>query len=337
MKELIQIDQHSSRPKYQQITDAIIYSIEKGVLARGQQLPSISELSAWQNIAKVTVAKAYEELQERGIIFSQHGKGFYVATTTVRSQLNIFLLFDTLNAYKENLYYALKNSLPDNSQLHLYFHHYDIDLFNNLIEDSLGKYNYYVIMPHFNENVKDIVARIPADKLVILDKAVDDLPGEYISVYQDFRGDIYKALASGQDLLKPYHTLTLVLSANHFQFIPEGIVAGFKDFCKEYAMAGEIVHTFSSKMIHKGEAYLLFADRDMITFIKQVHERGLQLGKDVGLISYDDTPMKEILEGGITVISTDFEQMGQTAGTLLTQRAKVQVANPARLIRRKSL
>jgi DNA-binding LacI/PurR family transcriptional regulator len=75
----------------------------------------------------------------------------------------------------------------------------------------------------------------------------------------------------------------------------------------------------------------------MIDFIKQVHIHGLQLGKDIGLISYDDTPIKEILEGGITVISTDFEQMGHTAGQLITQKTKARVANPSRLIKRKSL
>jgi DNA-binding transcriptional regulator YhcF (GntR family) len=337
MKDLILIDQGSSRPKYQQISDAIIHSIEKGILRRGQQLPSISELSLWQNIAKVTVAKAYEELQERGIIVAQHGKGFYVSSTEVRSQLNIFMLFDTLNAYKENLYYAFKESLPADTQLHLYFHHYDKQLFANLIENNLGKYNYYVIMPHFNEDVTNIAAKIPADKLVIIDKKVEGLKGEYISVYQDFEQDVYEALKSGLNLLQTYKKLTLVLSTDRFQFIPEGITSGFRKFCSQHQINAEIINTFSTALLRMGEAYLLFADRDMIDFIKEVNKQGLQLGHNIGLISYDDTPMKEILEGGITVISTDFKQMGHTAGGLIIQKSKARIANPSRLIIRKSL
>jgi DNA-binding transcriptional regulator YhcF (GntR family) len=337
MRELIQIEQNSSRPKYLQITDAIIYSIEKGKLQKGQQLPSISELSLWQNIAKVTVARAYEELQEKGIIIARHGKGFYISSTEVRSQLNIFILFDTLNAYKENLYYAFKESLPAGTQLHLYFHHYDKQLFASLIDNSLGRYNYYVIMPHFNEDVTQIVARIPADKLVIIDKEMEGITGEYISVYQNFEQDVFSALSSGLELLERYDKLTLILSADRFQFVPEEITTGFRSFCNTYQVNGEIVDTFSAAQIRKGEAYLLFADRDMIEFIKRVHLLGLQLGKNIGLISYDDTPMKEILEGGITVISTDFEQMGQTAGQLITQKIKARVANPSTLIKRKSL
>lgn len=307
------------------------------MLERGQQLPSISELSAWQNIAKVTVAKAYEELQERGIIRAQHGKGFYVASTEVRSQLNIFLLFDTLNAYKETLYYALKESLPADTQLHLYFHHYDKQLFASLIESSLGKYNYYVIMPHFNDDVMASIEKIPREKLVIIDKPIENLSGEFISVQQDFEGDIFKALESGIELLQPYRKLTLVLSTDRFQFVPEGIITGFRNFCQHYHISGEVANTFSSTEIGKGAAYLLFADRDMIDFIREVNRRNLKLGKDVGLISYDDTPMKEILEGGITVISTNFEQMGRTVGQLVTQRKKFKLTNPSRLIKRKSL
>ncbi len=334
---MLEIDLTSSRPKYQQILDAVIYSIESGALERGHQLPSISELAGRQHIAKVTVAKAYEELRQRGIIVSQHGKGFYVASTEVRSQLNVFLLFDTLNAYKETLYYSLKEALPDDARLNLFFHHYDRALFESLIENHLGKYNYYVVMPHFNEDISQVLSQIPGEKLVVIDKDVNGLEGEYAAVYQDFERDIYQALASGWDRLQLYRKMTLVLSKGPFQFLPEGILTGFRRFGQEYNFPIEVVERVTPASIRQEEAYLIFADRDLISFIKEVNREGWQLGKGIGLISYDDTPMKEILEGGITVISTDFEQMGRTAGSLIQERRKMRVANPARLIRRRSL
>jgi DNA-binding transcriptional regulator YhcF (GntR family) len=337
MKALIQIDTTSNRPKYQQILDAVIASIEKGGLEKGQQLPSISELADWQKVAKVTVAKAYEELRRRGVILSQHGKGFYVASTDVRTDLNIFLLFDTLNAYKETLYYALKETLPENARLSLFFHHYDKSVFASLLANHLGKYNCYVVMPHFNEDVADVISQIPNDKLVIIDKEIASLEMEHAAVYQNFEQDIFNGLAAGIDLLLSYRRLTLVLSKNHFQFVPEDIIVGFKRFAEAYAIECAIADTFTPALIQPGEAYLLFADHDLIRCIKQVHQCGWTLGKDIGLISYDDTPMKEILEGGITVISTDFEQMGRTAGRLITARSREKQANPSRLIRRKSL
>lgn len=337
MNNTITIDVNSQQPKYQQISDAVIASIESGIFNRGQQLPSITELAGSQNIAKVTVARAYEDLRQRGIINSQHGKGFYVANTEVRNKLNIFILFDTLNAYKETLFYALKEELPADSQLSLFFHHYDKSLFKNLIQNNLGNYNYYVIMPHFNEDVLDIINQVPKDKLVIIDKAVESLTGKYAAIYQDFENDIYEALTSGLDLLKKYTRLTLILSKNHFQFVPSGIIEGFKKFEKAHNIPCAIADQYSSELIREGEAYLIFADNDLISFIKHLISKDLKPGTDVGLISYDDTPMKEILEGGITVISTDFEQMGRTTGRFIRHKILEKQANPTKLIRRKSL
>lgn len=71
--------------------------------------------------------------------------------------------------------------------------------------------------------------------------------------------------------------------------------------------------------------------------IKLSRERGYKIGKDIGLISYNDTAVKEILEGGITVISTDFEQMGKTAAELLLKKTQKVIANPTTLILRNSL
>jgi DNA-binding transcriptional regulator YhcF (GntR family) len=337
MKDLIKIDAFSREPKYQQILNKVISSIENGTLNHGQQLPSISELAGWQNIAKVTVAKAYEDLRKRGVIQARHGKGFYVTNTQVRSELNIFILFDTLNAYKETLYYALKAGLPADTRLSLFFHHYDRDLFESLISNNLNNYNYFVIMPHFNEDVSEVINRIPKDKLVIIDKAAEQVTGNYTAIYQDFENDIYAALESCPDLLAKYKKLTLVLSKGQFQFVPDGIVTGFRRFGNAHQPACTVTERLSTLTIRKGEAYLLFSDRDLIEFVKHVRTQGWQLGTDVGLISYDDTPMKEILEGGITVVSTDFEYMGKTLSTMVRERHIAKIANPFSLIRRKSL
>ncbi|GAA4416546.1 GntR family transcriptional regulator [Nibrella viscosa] len=337
MRDLIQIATASSRPKYRQIVDEVLAFIEKGTLQQGQQLPSISELAGWQGVAKVTVAKAYEELRQRGAILSQHGKGFYVARTDIRSSLNVFVLFDTLNAYKEVLYHSLKEALPPDTRLSLFFHHYDVEQFERLIQNSLGLYNYYVIMPHFNEDMSAIVRLIPTDKLLVIDKAIPTLQGEYAAVYQDFRRDIFEGLQAAEPRLQQYKKLTLVLSQDHFQFVPDEITHGFYDYARQTNIPCAVVDRFDTTLLSSGEAYLLFADWDLITFIKAVREKGWKLGNEIGLISYDDTPMKEILENGITVISTDFALMGRTAGECMLNKTTEQLPNPSRMILRATL
>lgn len=327
----------AAQPKYQQLIDTVLARIEQGSLALGQQLPSINEWANQEGVAKVTVAKAYELLRQRGIVHAQHGKGFYVATDAVRTTLNVLLLFDTLNAYKETLYDALKAALPTDATLNLFFHHYNRSLFESLVRNNLGRYNAYVVMPHFDEDVSDVVGLIPPNKLLLLDQTLPTLGSEYAAVYQDFETDMYDALREAHDRLRQYQTLTLVRSANQFQYVPVASVAGFQRFGADTGFRCEVVDTYRDSLVQPGHAYLCFADRDLVAFLKQVARLGLTVGRDVGLISYDDTPMKELLAGGITVISTDFARMGQTAGQLLSGRIRQKVANPGGLILRNSL
>lgn len=120
MQKLPVINSKSSMPKYRQIAQSVIDGIEKGILKKGQQLPSINELATANHIAKETITKAYTELREKGLIAARHGKGFYVAKTKAKVGLNIFVLFDTFNAYKEILYTAFKAALPGDTQFSIF-------------------------------------------------------------------------------------------------------------------------------------------------------------------------------------------------------------------------
>ena len=75
----------------------------------------------------------------------------------------------------------------------------------------------------------------------------------------------------------------------------------------------------------------------MANFLDQCEENGFEPGREVGVISYNDTPMKEITGGGITVISTDFGLMGENAAAFVTSRQSVTEILPTRLILRKTL
>src|SRR5690606_4426212 len=188
-----------------------------------------------------------------------------------------------------------------------------------------GKYHYYMIMPHFNCDVGPIISKIPKEQLIILDKEVVSLKQGYATVYQDFKQDVFLGLQASKNLLRKYQRLTLVKSADPYQFIPNGILAGFEKFKHSNILPCETATKFSPDLVRAGEAYLVFADSDLIALLKQIHSKKAKLGKDIGVISYDDTRMKEVLDGGITVISTDFTQMGITAGTFITQNIKEKI------------
>ena len=95
----------------------------------------------------------------------------------------------------------------------------------------------------------------------------------------------------------------------------------------------------SASSFEKGNAYITFSryDTDDVALIKLAGSKGYQLGADIGLISYNDTAVKEVLENGITVISTDFEAMGRTVSKIIIDRRAMIKRNPARVIIRNSL
>ena len=85
------------------------------------------------------------------------------------------------------------------------------------------------------------------------------------------------------------------------------------------------------------EAYIIIEENDLCNLIKKSREKEYEIGKDIGIISYNDSPLKEILLDGITVISTDHTKMGETAARLILDNRNEKIKNPFVMIRRGSL
>ena len=74
----INIQSKGGIPIYAQISNQIKEAILTGQLQKGEVLPSIRGLSADLKISVITTKKAYEELEQEGMIYSVPGKGFFV-------------------------------------------------------------------------------------------------------------------------------------------------------------------------------------------------------------------------------------------------------------------
>jgi hypothetical protein len=207
-----------------------------------------------------------------------------------------------------------------------------------LIQENLGKYNYYVIMPHFYDHADTIMqtlSKIPSGKLLLLDKNIDRYAGDCAAIYQDFERDINNALHSGIDLLYKYEKLILVYPKDIPY--PIEIVKGFQRFCQETSFACSVVDGIDEEAIMEKTAFIVLEESDLVDLIKYARVNNLELGRDLGIISYNDTPLKEILANGITVISTNHEKMGETAAYMILNKRKGKIRNPFTLIRRQSL
>jgi len=329
----IQIDDLLGVPKYRQIINSIYAAISRGELKLGDKIPSLNQICSEFDLSRDTVMVAFSELKAKGIITSTPGKGYYINSIEIKVDQKIFVLFDELNVFKEDLYTSFLNSLDAQSTIDIYFHHFNYQVFKDLISNSVGKYTSYVIMPATFDFTSDIINKLPKDKVYILDRKKDDLK-DYPIVYQDFEQDVYDALKHSLDLLKKYTKLIMIFPGGKE---PEGRLFGFERFCDEEGFDSESIRNVLNREMKRGEAYFVPSDRDLVRLVKMAAEKNLKLGTDVGIVSFNDTVLKEVVADGITTISTDFKVMGKTLAQMIQNRGAGKIRNHSSLIKRNSL
>jgi DNA-binding LacI/PurR family transcriptional regulator len=192
-------------------------------------------------------------------------------------------------------------------------------------------------MPHFFHNAKhkeylSILNSIPSNELVLLDKDVNGVD-HTMAVYQNFKLDIYHALVSTKERVKKYHQIKMVFpDITHH---PVEIIEGVKEFCNKTKMSFSVIRDLENEKINSGTLYIVIEDPDLAKLIKKVRTTKFELGKQVGIISFNETDLKELLN--ITVITTDFQQMGESVGNMILRNQPDQLKNPFQIIVRTSL
>jgi DNA-binding transcriptional regulator YhcF (GntR family) len=336
--DYIHVDEYSSTPKYLQLTNSILSAIESGTIQKDYLLPSINELSYELEISRDTAEKGYKYLKKIGVVGSVPGKGYYIISTDFRRTLKIFLLFNKLSSHKKIIYDAFIKALGDHVAVDFYIYNNDFNLFKKLLSNKKEDYSHYVIIPHFMEghdHVHEVINLIPKEKLVILDKLVPGVSGEYAAVYENFEDDIYNALDQAREHLGKYHTIKIIMPKR--SYYPVEILKGFYRFCQQYAFTPKVVNQILTEEIAEGEVYINLMEDDLVILIERLINMKLKLGKDVGVISYNETPLKKIILNGITTISTDFRQMGEMTAKLILENSKEHLEVPFHLTLRASL
>lgn len=83
----ITLSSSSMTPIYEQLTTQIKSLVIDGKLAAGEAFPSVRSLAAELKISALTVKKAYDRLEEEGLIVTVHGKGSFVERTDTQLAL----------------------------------------------------------------------------------------------------------------------------------------------------------------------------------------------------------------------------------------------------------
>lgn len=83
----ITVDQESSVPPYEQVRSQLARQINNGKLPVGAKLPTVRNLAAELGIAPNTVARAYRELEEAGLLDTRGRAGTFVGASGDQSRL----------------------------------------------------------------------------------------------------------------------------------------------------------------------------------------------------------------------------------------------------------
>lgn len=320
----------------EQVAQTIAKDIDRGVLKKNDKMPSINEFNKRFEISRDTIWKAYKLLEKRNYLFSKSGKGIYVKGKQ-ESRLKIVLIFNKLSSYKKLVYDSFLNTVGEKAIVDLYIHQYNPTVLQDIIEKVKGNYHYYVIMPHFFWHCKPktylpVLNEINSNELVLLDKEIKSLRKVSMCVYQDFEKDIFEALSSEAIFLSKYHHIVLILSS--FTHHPQEIIKGIKMYCNNTQTAFSLNPSVSNKLL-PGALYIVIEDEDLANIIKLSRRQKFDVGKDFGIIAFNETVLKEILD--ITVVTTDFKQMGSSVANMILNGDHDKLRNPFFMIKRGSI
>ncbi|MBF4470958.1 GntR family transcriptional regulator [Flavobacterium sp. HJJ] len=342
----LNVSSRSSVPKYKQVAECIMNDINSGTLEAGHQIPSINELSHSSSLSRDTIQKAYKYLRNKNLIISVKGVGNFINIKKSSDKLNIFFLINKPSSYKMEICNAFVDTIGDKGNIAVSFYYCDENLFIDGLKKSLGMFDYYVIMPHFKNESNNHVSytdkafealqNMPKDKLILLDTVKEGITGNYGAVCQDFKNDIFHALEQASDKLEKYDKIILIYPKNAVFPYPEPIITGFKAFCSSYNFNFEVIDTIDDCISFESkDAYIVIEESDLVDLVQQTKAKHLVLGKDVGVVSYNETPLKSLLD--ITVISTDFKAMGVLTADLILSNKKEIIKNEFKYIERSSL
>lgn len=325
----------ATEPKYKRLAQSIRRMIGSGEVELGAKLPSINEIAAGHSVARDTVVKAFDLLTAENTLRAVHGVGYFAASTDALPRTKVLLIFDGMHSYKSELLNGILKALGPNYEVSVYVHHLDPRHLSSLLDLYAEENEHVAIIPTMNtKETKEVVlskAWPTTRRLYFLDRSV---PGarNIPCVYQHFERGIHGCLSEALPALKKYKKTNLFCDRNNH--IGRELIRGFSAFGKEHDIQTGIN---PERPLRAGEAYVIVNDDQLIDRLKEIKAVGLRPGRDLGILSYNDSPFKELICGGLAVCSTDFRQMGRTLADMIKNHTGGRVEIPTRLIMRASL
>jgi hypothetical protein len=168
-----------------------------------------------------------------------------------------------------------------------------------------------------------------------LDHSFPSLSQTFASIVSKPISQIKKVFNTQLNLFNKYHSFNLVLTEE--DYFDADLINGCSKFCESISMNFQVLDGLDEEEIRLGEIYFTLADIDLAKAIHYADNKGFTVGKDIGLIGYNDSCFKELLVGGVSVISSQPNQMGKMAAEIIRENTKQNVELALQFIPRNSL
>jgi DNA-binding LacI/PurR family transcriptional regulator len=163
----------------------------------------------------------------------------------------------------------------------------------------------------------------------------EPLEGKFNYVCQEFEKSSYRAFAALANNIRKYDEIIFFHSKDSLD--PVGVIKSFKKFAKDFNIKACIQPRYIPGTVSKGKVYFSLNNAELWEILNDCQLAKLKPGKDIGILSKNDEPVKKLVAGGITTYSTDMGLMGKKAAQAILKREPIQEIIPTVLVKRKSL
>lgn len=320
--------------KHEQIVNGIITSIEDGVVERGELLPSINQLSQELSFARKTIDRAYGDLKARGLVESRNRRGFFVHTESVEQTIRVALVMYEFRPFQEVFYNSFRESLGENVQVDTFFHHNNLEVFKDIVTKINGRYGMYVVAPIINKKSKSILSILATNRLLLVDRLLDPKMGS-AQVTQEFEQSTLSILNDLKDRIGNYQQVVLFFRKD--EDYPIGILNAFQQFCGEEKISLSVRDRYKTGSLEKDVLYVTVGDSDLWTLVEDCIDQEWVMGKDLGVLSHNESRIKKMVYGGVSTWSTDFRAMAELSAKFVLERIPLRETIPTVFIDRGSL
>jgi len=321
---------------FEQIRDQFIVNIENGTIRESALLPTINKFSQDYGLSKATVGRAYLHLQYQGYISFVRGRGYFVVKSKA-TFLRILFLVKQFDDEVQLFAQGLMEGLHHQAKFDIISYRDEQKDLRGKMEKSEDEYDHLIVMAGYQyqrpEWLSRMILRMPPNKLQLVEKNnIQD--GEYFPVVlKNWELDFYRTLDTMVQKLLKYNEIivTTDMEDNRVFSITKSVVA----FCREKRLKCRVAGDLKGVALNERQLFIVSEDKHLIELIREIHLKGFEVGREVGIISTTESPWKEFLR--ITVFLADFSAIGRKTALWLSGLDNVADRKPFNIISRNSL